>query len=523
MKRIIFAIICLALLTLVSCDTAGSPAGCAHEWMDATCASPKTCKLCKETQGEKTDHDWADATCTRPKICKICEKAEGEVLGHSWVDATCTSPKTCSVCREFEGDALGHTWNGTGTCTNPAVCTVCHDEKEKPRDHTWDEGTCETPKTCLVCHETNGPALGHTWVPATCSEPQTCSTCGKTEGEAGHTWNGPGTCTAPARCTVCHVPKDISRAHSWKDNVNCDLPMVCENCSETMRNPVGHKWRGGSCTEPQTCDYCPQIKEAPGHVWDEPSCYHPSTCRNCLETNGEALGHDWSEATCTSASTCSRCHKKQGKPLPHTYVQNVCTVCSDIMISNIHELARYVNDHYSTVTTAIGSMTSLKCTWESFDDSNPWRTHDYEIIFYGSIYIDDVKSSLEHALIHGNFLPYEQRIRAVIDVLKMQMEVAQLVDIAFPGKKVEIKFFIEGYEYPALEIGYYSETRLCWKNYKPNKSGINGYGSTDLCEWYITTGDFLKNWELNNQEQIVTDILALWKPYGYELKFNSAV
>lgn len=51
-------------------------------------------------------HSWSDATCTSPKTCKICGATEGKAAGHSWMDATYTNPKTCSVCQATEGSAL---------------------------------------------------------------------------------------------------------------------------------------------------------------------------------------------------------------------------------------------------------------------------------------------------------------------------------------------------------------------------------------------------------------------------------
>ena len=138
----------------------------------------------------------------------------------------------------------------------------------------------------------------------------------------------------------------------------------------------------------------------------------------------------------------------------------------------------------------------------------------------GFPYVESAQASLDYTVTHANFLSYELRLQAVIDVLKAQMELAELLTIAFPDKKFEIKFFIEGYLYPNLEIGYSSETWLCWKNYKQNNSGINGYGSTDLCEWYIDAMDFLSDYTVANIDQTLTDILALWEPYGYDLEFR---
>ena len=48
-------------------------------------------------------HEWTDADCTAPKTCKACGATEGDALGHNWVDATTTAPKTCTRCGATEG------------------------------------------------------------------------------------------------------------------------------------------------------------------------------------------------------------------------------------------------------------------------------------------------------------------------------------------------------------------------------------------------------------------------------------
>ena len=53
-----------------------------------------------------------EPTCTATGVkTKTCECGETEteeiaMIAHAWVDATCTSPKTCSVCKATEGEAL---------------------------------------------------------------------------------------------------------------------------------------------------------------------------------------------------------------------------------------------------------------------------------------------------------------------------------------------------------------------------------------------------------------------------------
>ncbi len=79
---------------------------CTHEWLEATCTSPKKCASCGKIEGEALGHTWIEATCTSPKKCAFCGEIEGEALGHTWIEATYDSPKTCSVCGATEGRPL---------------------------------------------------------------------------------------------------------------------------------------------------------------------------------------------------------------------------------------------------------------------------------------------------------------------------------------------------------------------------------------------------------------------------------
>ena len=55
---------------------------------------------------------------------------------HEWIDATCTSPKTCSLCEETEGSAKGHTPGAAATCTTSQNCTVCNTVITPATGHT---------------------------------------------------------------------------------------------------------------------------------------------------------------------------------------------------------------------------------------------------------------------------------------------------------------------------------------------------------------------------------------------------
>lgn len=73
--------------------------------------------LCACTLAGCCSHDWAEANCVSPKTCRECGETEGEALGHVWEEATCESPQVCTYCRETRGTAKEHEFSGN-TCIN---------------------------------------------------------------------------------------------------------------------------------------------------------------------------------------------------------------------------------------------------------------------------------------------------------------------------------------------------------------------------------------------------------------------
>ena len=73
MKRIILAMIFVFMLifSLTAC-------GCKHEWCEATCTVPRTCKLCELTEGESKGHSLVEANYQKGKHCVDCSEIFGE-------------------------------------------------------------------------------------------------------------------------------------------------------------------------------------------------------------------------------------------------------------------------------------------------------------------------------------------------------------------------------------------------------------------------------------------------------------
>lgn len=139
----------LALLTLSSCS-------CNHNWQEATCTKPQTCKLCGETKGNTVDHVFTDASCTSPQTCLECGYTTGSMLDHEYSELTCATRQVCKICSQFSGIT---------------------------KEHNYAEASCTSPKTCFDCGKTSGEPLGHNYSDATYTTPQTCTNCGNTQGD----------------------------------------------------------------------------------------------------------------------------------------------------------------------------------------------------------------------------------------------------------------------------------------------------------------------------------------------------
>ena len=257
---------------------------------------PKTCAVCKATEGSPLNHDWDEWTVillateaaegeekriykrdashweTRP-IPKLThthnfnqEKAEEAYLQKA---ATCTASavyyKSCRCGEKGEetftvGEPLGHT-GGTATCVKGPVCTRCGQEYGSAQGHAWEKATCTEPKTCAVCKATEGNALGHdhsvsldTGAPADCTtdgrEPDMkCSRCADVQSGA--------VIHASGHSAGAAVKEDIIAATCTVDGSYAEV-VYCGKCNaEISRTPkttpaLGHAWGEWSVITPAT-------------------------------------------------------------------------------------------------------------------------------------------------------------------------------------------------------------------------------------------------------------------------------
>ncbi len=86
--RVLLALVFVVVLALGITSCEGFPGlgnACEHEWLDATCTTPKTCSLCGATDGEALGHNYGawetktEATCsTEGELASVCANCNGE-------------------------------------------------------------------------------------------------------------------------------------------------------------------------------------------------------------------------------------------------------------------------------------------------------------------------------------------------------------------------------------------------------------------------------------------------------------
>ena len=127
---------------------------CSHDWQDATCAAPKTCSLCGDTEGDPDPSGhalgpWAPVTaptCTQTgsnrRDCALCdyyETAEVAAAGHRHVPVitppTCAdggyTTHTCSVCGDtYQDTPVPPTKQHTYTDNWDSDCDVCGESRK---------------------------------------------------------------------------------------------------------------------------------------------------------------------------------------------------------------------------------------------------------------------------------------------------------------------------------------------------------------------------------------------------------
>ena len=181
-------------------------------------------------------------------------------------------------------------------------------------------------------------------------------------------------------------------------------------------------------------------------------------------------------------------------------------------------MSRHLNQNYNSIDTAIGKISGISFEVE-VNDPNYWDSQDFVIKIESNLLIKELDCVLDYALVYGDFLPYEARIQAVVDVLNFQLEIIRIAEAAFPGMKFDVKFFVWGYEYPYIEVGYWSTTKWHWTNWEDDPTNDStGYAGTRLADWTIHVAEGLDFGSYTKQEEILEDIREAFP--DFEISFG---
>ncbi len=362
-KRILVLVLSLMMLVGIvlgatSCDIVESllpnnDGACEHQWSDATCTEPKTCKLCKATDGEALGHTGGEATCESKAVCTRCEEQYGDIADHEWQPATCDKLAECKLCGETSGELLNHTpAEDDGDCTTAINCTVCGKEVTPANNHTpaEDDGDCTTAVNCTVCGKEVIPAKNHTPEAddGDCTTEVKCTACGTVTlaARADHTPEADdGDCTTEVGCSICtKVAIEAAENHTGKDDGDCTTAVNCTVCGTQMvaaNDAHTPEADDGDCETPTKCSNCDVITApAVSHVGGTATCAQKAVCDVCGKTYGTTLEHSFTAqntdakyvatpATCDDAATyyysCANCGDRSnetfvhGDPLGHNY------------------------------------------------------------------------------------------------------------------------------------------------------------------------------------------------------------
>jgi len=199
----IFATLIALALTLASCGE------CEHTYTDSCDTS------CNECGASRTAlHDYSDATCTTPKTCKDCGATEGDALGHTPLedDGDCTTSVGCENCSDTAIPARDAHEAGEddGDCTTEVICKHCT-VVVIPAEHNHDIDPEYKSDSELHWHE--------------CKR-DNC-TVHLNEGEHAH--EDDGDCTTPVICPTCKLTLTEAKESHTVPNDNLD----CEECEKT--------------------------------------------------------------------------------------------------------------------------------------------------------------------------------------------------------------------------------------------------------------------------------------------------
>ena len=306
---------------------------------------------------------WYTAATGGSKIDKIGADESGNktyyarwTVEHRWNDATCTAPKTCSVCKITEGSALGHKYEtawSKDTDKHWHKCSGC-DSRNSEEKHNFNDWTIASPATekeeglkrrvCKVCEyseEVIIPKLEHTHkLTKVIGTPATC-----TEGGTKDYW----------RCDGCDKRFENEQGTTVITDINIPAKGHSKGDAKKEKEVAATCTTDGSYDEVIYCTDChaeisrtKKIITAIGHKFGDWEIVKEATCT--------AEGREERECSVCSAKEDKDIgkisHTKSGWITDENNHWKICTVCNAVIEDETaHTFGNWVIDENATEAT----------------------------------------------------------------------------------------------------------------------------------------------------------------------------
>ena len=336
-----------------------------------------TCSACGDTKTEVVEA-LGHADENDDKYCDTCTRALCGIDGvnHEWADATCTMPKTCKICGDPDGEALGHT-SGTPVEENrvESTCTVAGSYEEVIYCSVCNAELSRETKALELAAHTPGTAVEENRVESTCTvagsydEVVYCSACrtheiSRTEKALELAEHTAGTPVEENRvestCTVAGSYDEVVYCSACRTHEISRTEKALELAAHTPGDAVEENRVESTCTVAGSYDnvvYC--------------TVCDAELSRETITV--PALGHDYDEGVVTTKPTCT----EQGvmtytcTVCGHSYTEDilashtdadengVCDVCGAVLEGHQHQLTK--TDAKAATCTEPGNSAYYTC------------------------------------------------------------------------------------------------------------------------------------------------------------------
>ena len=247
---------------------------------------------------------------------------------HDYAEATCTTPKTCKLCGATSGSAVASNHNYTGTVSyswklvdGNYVCTASQKCSHNAQHTREVEATAtRTAYTAPTCSAQGSATYSATFTDSWCADTKThtvnldaVANAHNFTGEVSYKWNADYTvCTATQKCEYDKSHTRTATSTSV-ERTAYTAPTCSAQGSATYSATFTDSWCAGTKTQTVNLDAVANAHNFTGAAKsDENGETHSYLCKNGCGTYGNSTKCSGGTANCATLATCSTCNQKYG-------------------------------------------------------------------------------------------------------------------------------------------------------------------------------------------------------------------